>query len=49
MAAAFAEIAIGVPCNSSLGFGHRLNNDLRLFNKVIEPPARDGITACIYD
>ena len=23
MAAAFAEIAIGIPCNSSLEFGHR--------------------------
>jgi len=29
MAAAFAEIAIGVPCDSSLEFGHGLNDDLR--------------------
>jgi hypothetical protein len=30
MAAAFAEIAVGVPCGSSLGFGYGLNDDLRL-------------------
>jgi hypothetical protein len=44
MAAALAEIAIGLPCNSSLGFGHRFNNDLRLFDEVIEAPTGD-ITA----
>ena len=34
MAAAFAEIAIGVPCDSSLEFGHGLNDDLRLFESA---------------
>ena len=49
MAAAFAEIAIGVACNSSLGFGHGLNDDLRLFDQVVEPPAGHGVTARVYD
>jgi hypothetical protein len=49
MAAAFAEIAIGLPCNSSLGFGHRFNNDLRLFDEVIEASAGDRVTACVYE
>src|SRR5215469_1918566 len=49
MAAAFAEIAIGLPCNSSLGFGYGLNDDLRLFDQVVEPPAGDGVTARVYD
>jgi hypothetical protein len=37
MTAAFAEIAIGLPCNSSLGFRHGFNSDLRLFDQVIDP------------
>jgi hypothetical protein len=49
MAAAFAEIAIGLPCNSSLGFGHGLNDDLRLFDQVVEPAAGHGVTARVYD
>ena len=49
MATGFAEIAIGVPCNSSLRFGHGLNADLRLFDQVVEAPAGDGITARVYD
>ena len=39
MAAAFTEIAIGLTCNSSLGFGYGLNDDSRLFDQVVEPPA----------
>ena len=49
MAAAFAEIAIGLACNSSLGFGYGLNDDLRLFDQVVEAPAGDGVTARVYD
>jgi hypothetical protein len=49
MAAAFAEIAIGIPCNSSLEFGHRLNDDLRLFDQVVEPPTGHGVTARVND
>ena len=49
MAAAFTEIAIGLTCNSSLGFGYGLNDDLRLFDQVVEPPAGDGVTARVYD
>ena len=43
MTAAFAEISIGVACNSSLGFGHGLNDDVRLFDQIVEPPAGHGI------
>jgi hypothetical protein len=49
MAAPFAEIAIGVACNSSLGFGHGLNDDVRRFDQVVEPPARHGVTARVYN
>ena len=49
MAAAFTEITIGLTCNSSLGFGYGLNDDLRLFDQVVEPPAGDGVTARVYD
>lgn len=47
MAAAFAEIAIGLSCNSSLGFGDWLDNHLRLFDQIIETTAGNGITACV--
>jgi hypothetical protein len=49
MAAAFTEITIGLTCNSSLGFGYGLNDDLRLFDQVVESPAGDGVTARVYD
>ena len=49
MTAAFAEISIVVACNSSLGFGHGLNDDVRLFDQIVEPPAGHGITARLYD
>jgi len=49
MAAAFTEVAIGVSRNSSLCFGDRLNNYLRLFDKLIEASARNRIAASVYD
>ena len=49
MPTAFAKIAISFPRNSSLGFGHRLNDNLRLQDERIEMPAGDGITAGVDD
>lgn len=49
MSAAFAEISICVPGEPCLNFGDRLDEDLCLFEKVIEAPACDGITAAIDD
>ncbi|MCK1434973.1 hypothetical protein [Bradyrhizobium sp. 15] len=36
MAAVFAEIAIGLARNFGLGFGHRLNRNLRFLDRFIE-------------
>jgi len=43
MATAFAKIAASFPRNPSLGFGHRLNDNLRLMEEFVETPAGDGI------
>ena len=49
MATAFAEIAVGLSRNSSLGFGYRLNDDLRLSDEIVEAAAGDRITARVND
>ena len=49
MATAFAEIAVGLSRNSSLGFGYRLNGDLRLSDEIVEAAAGDRITARVND
>lgn len=49
MAASLTEIAICLSRNSSLRFGDRLNSYLSLFDQIIEAPAGDRITACVYD
>jgi hypothetical protein len=45
MATAFAEIAVGLSRNSSLGFGYRLNDDLRLSDEVVEAAAGDRLAS----
>jgi hypothetical protein len=49
MATAFAKIAISFPRNPSLGFGHRLNDNLRLMDELIKTPAGNGITTGVDD
>jgi hypothetical protein len=47
MSAAFTEIAIGLARNSRVSFGDRFNNDPCFLDKLVEPPAGDGIAAAI--
>jgi hypothetical protein len=49
MAATFAKIAISFPRNSSLGFRHWLNDNLRLQYELIETPAGDRIPVGVDD
>src|ERR1700730_7408055 len=47
--ATLPEIAIGLSRNSSLCLSDRLDNCLCLLHEFIEPPASNGIAACIYE
>ena len=49
MSTAFAEIAIRLPRNSCLRFGHRLNRNSRLPQQVVIAPAGHRIAAAIDD
>ncbi len=49
MPTAFAEIAVGLPRNSCLDLGHRLNGHSRLPQQFIIAAARHRIAAAVDD